>query len=249
MEWSLSGQGEKDIFVVVHDGYEYVHNCIDSVFSNTKNFNLYVWDNGSVGRTAEYLKGLASRRNVKLFRNETNEGFIVPNNRMVQESSSEWIILLNSDTEVLPRWDEVMIGTLKNNPEIKQVGFGGGMLSENCEFAGRANGEAVDYICGYCFCMNRQTVEQIGLFDEENIRFAYCEDSDLSLRIREKGWRIYACHSDALVRHYGSKTSKQVIDKDERLNLCARNNLEYLKKRWRHFLSLYRGGKMCYHVK
>lgn len=249
MVWSFCGEGKKDILLVVHNGYEYVRNCVSSVLANTKNFQLHIWDNASDKLTADYLKSLGPLANVRLYRSETNEGFVTPNNRMLKGSDSEWIILLNSDTEVLPRWDEVMIGTLKNNPEIKQVGFGGGMLGENCEFAGRANGEAVDYICGYCFCMNRQTVEQIGLFDEENIRFAYCEDSDLSLRIREKGWRIYACHSDALVRHYGSKTSKQVIDKDERLNLCARNNLEYLKKRWRHFLSLYRGGKMCYHVK
>jgi GT2 family glycosyltransferase len=249
MEWSFLGsEEEKDILLVVHDGYEYVKNCVDSVFKNTKSFRLHVWDNASATRTSNYLKELASLPNVKLYRSETNEGFIIPNNRMVREASSEWVVLLNSDTEVLPRWDEVMIGTLKNNPEIRQVGFSGGILSDNCEFVERGVGEQIDYVCGYCFCMSRKTIKDIGLFDEENICFAYCEDSDLSLRIRERGWRIYSCYSDELVRHYGSKTSSEVMKKDERLESCARLNLEYLKKRWKSFLLLYKGGKMCYHV-
>lgn len=60
-----------------------------------------------------------------------------------------------------------------------------------------------------------------GLFDEENIHFAYCEDSDLSLRIRERGWEVYACHSEGLV-------------------LEASKNIAYMKRRWSSFLSLYR---------
>jgi len=248
MEWSFSGEGEKDILLVVHNGYEYVRNCLNSVFSNTKDFRLHIWDNASEERTANYLESLASLPNVKLYRSETNEGFILPNNRMFRESSSEWTILLNSDTEVLPKWSEVMIGALKNNPEIKQVGFSGGMLGKNCEFSGTNSGRQIDYVCGHCLCMRRETAQEFGLFDEENISFAYCEDSDLSLRIRERGWGIYSCHSDGLVRHYGNKTSLEVANKDDRLEICARKNLEYMKRRWSSFLELYSGGKMCYHV-
>lgn len=247
MEWSLAGGGGKDILVVVRNQYEYVQNCLESVFRNTKNFNLRIWDNASSGRTKNFLSELGSEPNVKIYRSETNEGFVRPNNKMAEESQAEWMILLNSDTEVLPRWDEVMIGVLKNNPEIKQVGFGGGMLGRNCEFSGLGAGYQIDYVCGYCFCINKNTAAETGLFDEQNIEFAYCEDSDLSLRIRERGWRIYACHSEDMVRHYGSMTSREVAKEDDRLKICARKNLEYMKKRWSAFLELYSGGKICYH--
>lgn len=247
MNWSLSGEGEKDILVVVRNGYEYVRNCVESIFRNTKNFNLYLWDNASSSKTANYLNDLAAHQNVKLHRSEINEGFIIPNNRMAAESRSEWVIFLNSDTEVLPRWDEVLIGVLKNNSEVRQVGFGGGLLGENCEPRGRGEGENVDYVFGYCFCLHRKTIEEIGLFDEENMQFAYCEDSDLSLRIRERGWRIRSCYSEDLVRHYGSKTTQEVIKEDNRVELCAKENLAYLRKRWKEFLRLYKGGKICYH--
>jgi GT2 family glycosyltransferase len=246
MGWSLSGDGRKDILVVVKDAHWYVKNCLDSVFANTKDFTLHVWDNASSDKTAKYLAGLASLPNVKVHRSDTNEGFIVPNNRMFSETESEWMILLNSDTEVLPGWDELLIGVLKNNPEIKQSGFAGAILDENCEILAQGSGKSVDYISGYCFCMHRQTVEELGLFDEKNLSFAYCEDSDLSLRIRERGWEVYACHSDALVRHYGNRTTSEVIKDDERLISCARNNHSYLKTRWKTFLGLYSKGKNCY---
>jgi len=35
----------KDILIVVHNQYDYVKNCIESIYKNTKNFNLFIWDN------------------------------------------------------------------------------------------------------------------------------------------------------------------------------------------------------------
>ena len=240
MELSVLGSGEgKDILVVVKDGYEYVKNCVDSIFGCTKDFRLLVWDNASSKRTADYLSSL-KKDGVEVIRSETNQGFVVPNNRLLERSRSEWVILLNSDTEVLPMWDEVMIGVLKDNPQIKQVGYAGGLLDEKCEFSGRGFGREADYISGHCFCMARKDMMDFGLFDEENIHFAYCEDSDLSLRIRERGWEVYACHSEGLVRHYGGATTSKVIKDDKRLVLEASKNLAYMKRRWSSFLSLYR---------
>lgn len=235
----MDGCGRKDILVVVKDQYEHVRNCIDSVFKNTSDFNLCIWDNGSESPTREYLSEIAGRPNVRLWRSETNDGFIVPNNRMFEESSSEWVILLNSDTEVLPRWDEVMVGVLRNNPEIRQVGFRGGILGSSCELEGVGSGKDVDYIFGYCFCASRDTIKKTGLFDEINLCFAYCEDSDLSLRIRESGGEIYACHSNEMVRHYGGITTRSVIRNDSRLLDCAKSNLERLRERWSPFIRLY----------
>ena len=37
----------KDILIVVHDQLEYVIKCVDSIYRNTQNFNLYIWNNNS----------------------------------------------------------------------------------------------------------------------------------------------------------------------------------------------------------
>lgn len=55
-----------------------------------------------------------------------------------------------------------------------------------------------------CACLLRSaTLRQTGGFDERF--FAYCEDTDLSLRMLRAGWRIVAA-PDARVRHYYSMT-------------------------------------------
>lgn len=243
MRWSLDGSGSKDILVVVRDQLPYVKNCLESVFRNTEDFTLHLWDNASGDETKTYLEEVAGRPNVALHRSGENEGFIVPNNRMAEKCSSDWLILLNSDTEVLPHWSEVLVGTLRNNPEILETGFGGGVLDDSCEFSGKGQGFGADYIAGYSVCLGRRTAESTGLFDERNLKFAYCEDSDLSLRIRESGGEIYACHSEDMVRHYGNRTSLAVAEEDPRLVSCARENLSYLKRRWIPFVRLYGRAK------
>ena len=119
---------EKDILIVVHNQYDYIKNCIDSIYKNTKNFNIFIWDNNSEKKTAEYLQKLSDKnKNIKLYKSSENLGFIIPNNRMMEDSKSPYSILLNSDTEVRPMWDKVLIGFLMNS-DVSVDGFQGGML-------------------------------------------------------------------------------------------------------------------------
>ena len=233
MQWSiLADDAYKDILVVVHNQYEYVKNCLESVFKNTENFRLHVWDNGSQKATASLLEDYASEGKITLYRQESNLGFIIPNNRMAALCKSDWMILLNSDTEVFSNWDKVLIGALMANKEAAQSGFGG-ILDKNIKGKGLfAAGFEVDYILGYCFCISRETHHQFGLFDEANISFAYCEDSDFSLRLRESGKKLYGCYASGLVRHYGSKTTMDVLSSNPELLEAARKNQKYMLERW-----------------
>jgi N-acetylglucosaminyl-diphospho-decaprenol L-rhamnosyltransferase len=55
--------------------------------------------------------------------------------------------------------------------------------------AARGDGwEDVDYPHGTLFLARRSALRQIGLFDERY--FAYCEEVDLGLRARARGWRV-----------------------------------------------------------
>jgi len=228
---------KKDILIVVHNQYDFVKNCIESIYKNTKNFNLFIWNNNSDKQTSEYLEKISNKKdNIKLYKSISNLGFIVPNNTMIKETTSDYIILLNSDTEVRKNWDKVLIGFLKKNKDVALVGFDGGMLDETGLGTEKNHGYDVDYICGYCMCLPRKTYLDFGLFDEKNINFAYCEDSDFSLRIREKNKKIYACYSTDLVVHYGARTSLDVISKDDNFSKIIHENLKYLQRRWSKYL-------------
>ena len=131
--------------------------------------------------------------------------------------------------------DSVLIGFLKKNKDVFLVGYEGGLLNKKGRGVDTCSGYDADYICGYCMCFSKETYGEFGLFDEENLEFAYCEDSDFSLRLRNEGKKIYACYAKDMVFHFGGKTSNAVAN--EKLSKKIENNMGYLQKRWRKFLS------------
>lgn len=224
----------KDIVIVVRDQFEYVKKCIDSVYDNTTNFSLYIWDNGSAPETADYLKSLEGD-GVMVVRSEVNEGFIIPNNRLAAVGGSDYIVLLNSDTEVKRGWDEALIGWLQQNPATGIAGYEGGLLSAEGMGVHPHKGAEVDYIAGWCVALSRETYQRLGLFDENDLRFAYCEDTDLSLRAKEAGLGVYALNID-LVTHHGNTTSR-TVSRERNMKPEFLQNHEYIRNRWERYLA------------
>lgn len=224
---------KKDILIVVKDQLLHIKNCIESIYKNTEDFKLYVWDNGSKKETADYLNSI-KESNYHLTRVEENEGFIIPNNRLAKQGKSPFVILLNSDTVVHPRWDHAMIGWIQNQGDTV-VGYMGSKLDDQGKGGQVAYGRDADYICGWCMCMPRQVCELHGLFDEVNLQFAYGEDSDFCFRVIEAGGSIYSLHVD-LVIHFENKTSSQLRIEGCDFSGPFEANHEYIRSRWSHFI-------------
>ena len=218
----------KDILVVVHDQLPLVQSCLISV---------YVWDNGSLPPTADFLREEAETGRICLARSEENQGFIIPNNRLLKLGSNPYVVLLNSDTEVREGWDRALTGYLEEHPNVAQVGFMGAKLQADGRGGIPGFGTDVHFIPGWCFCSRRNQIESVGLFDEEHLKFAYGEDSDLSLRLQEAGYSIYALHVD-LVTHHGNGTIGAVFrELGEYVRGTFQQNHEYIRSRWTKFLS------------
>jgi GT2 family glycosyltransferase len=140
------------------------------------------------------------------------------------------LILLNSDTIVAPNWDKLLIGWLEMDRLTKLVGYGGGQVDPSSLVGQRrATGYSPQYVEGWGLCLSRSTYQRFGLFDADNLRFAYGEDSDLSFRIREQGYTVYVPHT-TLVYHFGNITSRTVVD--PAMIEMSKSNHEYLKSRW-----------------
>ncbi len=239
-----SNNSWKDIIIVVKDQLDYFKACIESIKATSKNYHLYIWDNGSREDTVAYIENLVASYDaskhldwrITTIRSEQNTGFIHPNNELVAMGDSPYIVLLNSDTKVFENWDTTMIGFLEQNSDVSQVGYWGGHLSNDGRGFGGANGYEVDYIPGWCFCISRETYNQMGLFSDK-LKFAYCEDADFSLRVKESGKKIYSLHTP-LVHHYQNKTVVEV-EKEGVLDLKATfdNNHKYMKERWKDYLA------------
>jgi GT2 family glycosyltransferase len=222
-------RAEKDILIVVHNQLQYLQACIESIRAETEDYHLYVWDNGS---DREMKSWLENQKDLHLFRSEENLGFIIPNNRLAEQSRSPYLILLNSDTIALQNWDKAIISHLQNG--YSQVGYSGGYLDDECRGRKFGFGEEVDFIPGWCFGISRTTFERFGLFDEQNLTFAYGEDADLSLRLKEQGLTVRALHLD-LVYHHQNVTIKEVV-KGRDCHKSFLDNHLYLKSRWETYL-------------
>jgi hypothetical protein len=245
----------KDIIIIVRDQLDYFKQCIQSLMQHTKNFHLYIWDNGSREDMKGFIESLAAGWEydkdwqITIMRSDNNTGFIEPNNELVAWGDSEYIILINSDTKVFDGWDRAMTGFLDEHPDVGQVGYWGGHMGPDGRGFGGGNGYKVDYIPGWCFCISRETYNTFGLFDKR-LKFAYCEDADLSLRLKEAGKKIYSLHAP-LVHHYQNKTIVEV-EKEGQIDVAATfdENHKYIKQRWKHYLEnervlLKREGSDC----
>lgn len=232
----------KDILIVVRDQLDYFKACIESIRKTTTNYHLHIWDNGSRKETVDYIQQLVSdclSENshwlISTNRLDKNFGFISPNNQMASHGKNEFIILLNSDTKVFNMWDRAMTGYLDAFPKVAQVGYWGGHLEADGRGCNGSNGSQIDYIPGWCFCVKRSTYQEFGLFNPD-LNFAYCEDADLSLRLKEAGHELYALHAP-LVHHYQNKTIIEV-EKEGEIDVRAsfEQNHQYLKNRWKDYL-------------
>lgn len=217
-----------DILVVARDQPEYVDACFQSIWKNTADYTLYAYDNGS----SEPTRSLLQQADV-LIRSENNLGFILPNNQLASLGESDYIVLLNSDTIVFPGWDRLMTGYLEANPDTLIVGYQGSVLDKNGMGGPEAYGD-VDYVCGWCMCLSRVTYKKFGLFDDVNLAFAYAEDSDLCLRVREAGFNVHALRS-GLVWHACNVTSKDVAKTFDSRPFFESNH-EYIRRRWAAYL-------------
>jgi GT2 family glycosyltransferase len=202
--------------------------CLESFSRNEyPNTEVIVLDNGSEDETAPTVKRDFSW--VTLIENGTNLGFCRGNNVGLQyalEHDCDYVMLLNSDTMVLPGLITELVSVLESDPRIGIVGAKN-VLMENPDFTWGRYGKVtwgpmlvktigrfardekldeppqdVDWVIGNACMMRREALAKVGLFDEE---FWQCnEDVDWCYRAREAGYRVVYVDRAAILHKGGS---------------------------------------------
>jgi GT2 family glycosyltransferase len=177
---------------------------------------LVVVDNASSDGLAAELPRLAP--SARLVTAPGNVGFAAGANLGARVASGDLLVLLNPDARVQPGWAGAIrapwggqwcgwmaLITLDGGASINTSGgvlhFTGlgwaGQLGEPVGAAPRAP-SAVGFLSGACLALPLATWREVGGFPEHF--FMYCEDVDLSLKLRLRGGRI-AVVPDAVVIH------------------------------------------------
>lgn len=242
------------IVILNWNGQKLLEQFLPSVFNSPyPNLQIVVGDNASTDDSIAYLK--SNFPLVKIIKNDRNYGFAEGYNRVLEQVTADYFILLNSDVEVTPGWIKPVIDLMESDAEIAiaQPKIKSMFNRAYFEYAGAAGGY-LDYL-GYPFSRGRifDTVEKdqdqyndsreifwasgCALFvksaiwkrlDGFDVRFfAHMEEIDLCWRVKNLGYKVMYC-GDSAVYHVGGGTLNAESPFKTFLNF--RNNHYLLKK-------------------
>jgi GT2 family glycosyltransferase len=213
------------VIVVTINHLDLLRNCLGSLFrQDYAPIEIIVVDNGS----AEDVQGMLAAEfpEVRVLRLTRNQGFAGGNNRGIEISNGKYIALINNDAVAEPQWISAMVAVAEANPSVAAVAsiiIDGNQpdVLDSCGVGIGLDGMSRQAMRGApvpklsqpqdvllfsgCACLLRKDVlDEVGLFDEDF--FAYCEDTDLGLRIYRAGRKIVAA-PNAYVKHFYSMTA------------------------------------------
>jgi GT2 family glycosyltransferase len=212
------------VIVVTLNNLNLLRNCLRSLYAQDyAAMEIVVVDNGS----DDDIAGMVSAEfpKVRMIRLDKNHGFAGGNNRGIEMAQGEYVVLINNDAVASPPWLRSLVETAEsdskigavasividgNRPEVLDscgVGIGLDGMSRQAmremPVPELTQPKEVLLFSG-CACLLRmEALKVVGLFDEDF--FAYCEDTDLGLRMRRAGWKIVVA-PNAYVEHYYSMT-------------------------------------------
>ena len=213
------------VIIPVYNKAEFTEQCLYGLVANTEedpDYEVILVDNGSSDWTI-YLTH-AFEGDLRVLRNDENQGFARANNQGAQEARGEYLVFLNNDTVPHPGWLREMVRLADADP---QVGIVGAKLlypeSGQIQHAGleMVNGipehvfrgaEAddprvdqvrdLDMVTGACLMISRELFAELGGFDIGYLNGV--EDVDLCLRVRELGRRVVYCPTSVVDHHEGT---------------------------------------------
>lgn len=216
--------------------------CLQSLKQETADLEIIIVDNNSDQPTRNALKTAAEQdQRIRLIMKDTNSGYSGGNNTGARESSSDILLLLNSDTEVppgaIPRLVELMdqnpdwsmLGPISNQAgndqqihtigttveEILDEGASWCAHSHDCHYP-------TDILHFFCVVIRKEVYDQLNGLDEE-FGLGYYEDTDFNYRAVKAGLKLMITE-DVFIYHRGSgsfsKTSvvvKKMVKRNKKL--------------------------------
>lgn len=214
--------------------------CLERALATAPDAFFILTNNASKDGTGEMFEEIRSHHHthrIHTFHEVENTGFIPPGNRafrIAAERGAEFLILLNDDTDPPERWLERLLEPFAN-PNVALVCPKGTCCTLDHNFHG-SGGEHFEYAEGSCLAIRIAAIRSFSttLFDE-NLTGIYGDDSNLSLRAREKGFEI--AQADFDMPHIRSATTRS----PEVSAFCEfhqKKNHEYNVRRWGHYLKV-----------
>jgi GT2 family glycosyltransferase len=189
-----------DVLIVFYNCEQRIRPLFETLRRISIPVKLYCLDNGSHDGTAQKIAHEISHLPLPVFffRSLANNGFARGVNLLSHQSGSEFVFLLNPDTELEDGCLETLVARAQTD---SRIGICEARQSprEHPKIYDTRTGETT-WCSGAAALVRRKAFEQTRGFDER-LFFMYCEDVDLSWKLWQSDWKcIYV--PDAVVRHY-----------------------------------------------
>lgn len=206
--------------------------CVQSVLASDGDFELILTDNNSPDGTLDFFNDVAKRcgRPTTVIHNDANLGYQIPHTEALNRARGRFFVILNNDTVLERDWLNKLVAPLAQDPNVAMTGPAGNCCHIRPNFDGNPSGP-FEYLEGSCLMCRAAVVRRLGLFDP-HLSFIYGEDSDLSLRVRQAGYKIVQV--PMRVKHVGRATTKTMPS----LREVSMKNQAWLVKRWAHYLNV-----------
>jgi len=252
------------IIVINWNSYSYTFDCITSLKKcKYSNFKIILVDNGSndfsIEQLSEDFKGL------DIIKNKSNLGFTGGNNIGISKALNEkfdYVMLLNNDTIVNSEFLSFLVRRLENENKLgaiqplilqiedkTKVWNAGGRFFRliglpNVIDKGKniksinSNNYYSEWISGCCIMLKSKVIREVGLLD--NSFFAYYEDVDWSLRIKNEGYLLGIDYKSKIYHHESGSSKSSSKSSEGFLNPMVhyynfRNHIKLIKKHRNYF--------------
>ncbi len=223
------------VVILNWNGKQHLEYCLPSVLATDyPNYRVIVVDNASADGSCAYVQ--SSFPGVVLLRNAENLGWSGGNNvgiRYAMTQGARFIVLLNNDMKVHPRWLAEAVAAAEANPRAGVIGFQvfgeyGKEPVERFDQACRdwqpAKPQTATHVGGCAMFMPADVFRAIGLIDDAY--FAYGEEDDLEARTRRADFALMRVNVP--LWHYSEGSSVRIRWKASVLTM--RNRIRYLIK-------------------
>jgi GT2 family glycosyltransferase len=239
-----------DLIVSTHNNLPLLAACLDSLrASRFQDFRLIVFDDNSDPPATPLVRD--KWPSASIVTAKRNVGLIRGLNRAIDLGTSEFVVLLNDDTEVEPDWLGNLVASANRNPAAGSVASKLRLHSDHQKLHSAGDGfstwgmpynrgvwlddlgqydteEEVFSACGGAALYRRSALEAVRLVNGDILDsslFMYCEDVDIGWRLQLAGYRC-VFRPDAVVYHHLSATGGGTLAS----YYVARNSLLLLRR-------------------
>lgn len=235
------------VCIANYNGEHLLHDCIDSVLSQTGAFEveILVHDDASDDASLDLLR--SHYPEVLILASTKNVGFCISNNRMGEAASGDYLLLLNNDAALAPG----ALSTLLAAEETAQPCIltlpqrdwdTGALVDRGCLLdpfynpvpnldAGR---DDVAYVMGACLWIARDVWRELGGFPEWMGSIA--EDTYLCSIARLKGMRVRALNASGFRHRIGASFGGAKVENNRLKTTFGRRHLSERNKTYVMFV-------------